>query len=90
LMHLCCESGRESSFHSGTAAVEITAPRSLVFAFVFLLFPPIWIFYPIHSFFLFSFPFFHLTLRRPTRYLYIRKARHANPIFAANFSTNSI
>jgi hypothetical protein len=32
------ESGRESSFHSRTAAVEITAPRGLVFAFVFLTF----------------------------------------------------
>jgi len=35
---LCCESARESSFHPGTAAVEITAPRGAVFAFVFLPF----------------------------------------------------
>jgi hypothetical protein len=69
LMPLCRESGRESSFHSGTAAVEITAPRGLVFAFVFLPFSPIWFSYPIHLFFLFRFKFFHLTLRRSPRYL---------------------
>jgi len=60
------------------------------FPFVFLPFSPICFFYSIHLFFLYCFQFFHLTLWRPTRYLYIRKARHANPIFAANFFTNSI
>jgi hypothetical protein len=84
------ESWRELPFHSGTAAVEITIRRIFFFPFVFLPFSRIWFSYPIHLFFLFWFEFFHLTLWRPTRYLYTRKARHADPIFAANFSTNSI
>lgn len=71
-------------------AVEITIFCIACFTFVFLPFSVICFFYSIHLFFLYRFPFFHLTLRRPPRYLYIRKARHADPIFAANFSTNSI
>jgi hypothetical protein len=52
LMHLWCESWRESPFHSGTAAVEITILRILLFPSVLLLFSLIWFFYPIHLFFL--------------------------------------
>jgi hypothetical protein len=64
--------------------------RVAVFAFVFLPFSPIWFSYPIHLFFLFRFKFFHLTLRRPPRYLNSSRPGMPTPSFSPIFSPTQL